>query len=147
MNNTYGTHVLLEACRMTPGIKRVINVSTDEVYGETSLGAASGAMEGQTDRRAGGPAAARPRVTAVQVAAKDLRPQWTVRVARNTGEKTPQSMPSTEIGRTGRQGACAACQQVVQMEPLVVAVSGKYQVCLIRVSRVSTRVPVPVTDL
>jgi hypothetical protein len=103
---------------MTPGIKRVINVSTDEVYGETSLGAASGAMEGQTDRRAGGPAAARPRVTAVQVAAKDLRPQWTVRVARNTGEKTPQSMPSTEIGRQagvrrmptgGTDGAAGGC--------------------------------------
>lgn len=38
MNNTYGTHVLLEAARMAEGIKRFINVSTDEVYGETSLG-------------------------------------------------------------------------------------------------------------
>jgi hypothetical protein len=33
----YGTHVLLEACRMYGKIKRFINVSTDEVYGETSL--------------------------------------------------------------------------------------------------------------
>ena len=39
---TVGTHVLLEACRMAPTIKRVINVSTDEVYGESSLGAAEG---------------------------------------------------------------------------------------------------------
>lgn len=31
MNNTYGTHVLLEACRMYGQIKRFINVSTDEV--------------------------------------------------------------------------------------------------------------------
>lgn len=38
MNNTFGTHVLLEACRMAGSIKRFINVSTDEVYGETSLG-------------------------------------------------------------------------------------------------------------
>ena len=38
MNNTYGTHVLLEAARMAEGIKRFIHVSTDEVYGETSLG-------------------------------------------------------------------------------------------------------------
>lgn len=38
MNNTYGTHVMLEAARMTGSIKRFINVSTDEVYGETSLG-------------------------------------------------------------------------------------------------------------
>lgn len=38
MNNTYGTHVMLEAARMTGTIKRFINVSTDEVYGETSLG-------------------------------------------------------------------------------------------------------------
>jgi GDP-D-mannose dehydratase len=38
MNNTYGTHVMLEAARMTGTIRRFINVSTDEVYGETSLG-------------------------------------------------------------------------------------------------------------
>ena len=42
MNNTYGTHVLLEACRMSNNIRRVINVSTDEVYGESSLGAEKG---------------------------------------------------------------------------------------------------------
>ena len=42
MNNTYGTHVLLEACRMSRNIRRVINVSTDEVYGESSLGAEKG---------------------------------------------------------------------------------------------------------
>lgn len=45
MNNTYGTHVLLEACRMSGHIKRVINVSTDEVYGESSLGAEKGAAD------------------------------------------------------------------------------------------------------
>lgn len=33
-----GTHVLLEACRKYGNIRRFINVSTDEVYGETSLG-------------------------------------------------------------------------------------------------------------
>ena len=38
MNNTYGTQVMLEACRMSGTIRRFINVSTDEVYGETSLG-------------------------------------------------------------------------------------------------------------
>jgi dTDP-D-glucose 4,6-dehydratase len=42
MNNTYGTHVMLEAARMTGSIKRFINVSTDEVYGETSLGKEQG---------------------------------------------------------------------------------------------------------
>ncbi len=31
LNNTYGTHVLLEATRVYGGIKRFINVSTDEV--------------------------------------------------------------------------------------------------------------------
>lgn len=31
MNNTYGTHVLLEAARTYGKIKRFINVSTDEV--------------------------------------------------------------------------------------------------------------------
>ena len=35
LNNTYGTHVLLEACRSYGDIKRFINVSTDEVYGES----------------------------------------------------------------------------------------------------------------
>jgi hypothetical protein len=41
----YGTHVLLEACRMYGKIRRFINVSTDEVYGETSLGLESGLKE------------------------------------------------------------------------------------------------------
>ena len=45
MNNTYGTHVLLEACRSYGKITRFINVSTDEVYGETSLGSEHGLHE------------------------------------------------------------------------------------------------------
>jgi nucleoside-diphosphate-sugar epimerase len=45
MNNTYGTHVLLEACRNYGNIKRFVNVSTDEVYGETSLGSQHGLNE------------------------------------------------------------------------------------------------------
>ena len=45
MNNTYGTHVLLEACRAYGKIKRFINVSTDEVYGESSLGCETGLNE------------------------------------------------------------------------------------------------------
>ncbi|KAI5393998.1 trifunctional UDP-glucose 4,6-dehydratase/UDP-4-keto-6-deoxy-D-glucose 3,5-epimerase/UDP-4-keto-L-rhamnose-reductase RHM1 [Lathyrus oleraceus] len=36
-NNIYGTHVLLEACRVTKCVKRFIHVSTDEVYGESDL--------------------------------------------------------------------------------------------------------------
>lgn len=36
MNNTYGTHVLLEACRSYGKVERFVLVSTDEVYGETS---------------------------------------------------------------------------------------------------------------
>ncbi|CAM8962219.1 unnamed protein product [Rhodiola kirilowii] len=37
-NNIYGTHVLLEACKLlSPQIRRFIHVSTDEVYGETDL--------------------------------------------------------------------------------------------------------------
>ena len=48
LTNVYGTHVLLEACRAAgPGvIRRIINVSTDEVYGEGSVGAAVGLGEG-----------------------------------------------------------------------------------------------------
>ena len=45
MNNTYGTHVLLEACRKWGHIKRFVNVSTDEVYGETSIGKLHGLIE------------------------------------------------------------------------------------------------------
>lgn len=45
MNNTYGTHVLLEAARKAGTIRRFINVSTDEVYGETSLGKDEGLQE------------------------------------------------------------------------------------------------------
>ncbi|KAL9237954.1 hypothetical protein vseg_012442 [Gypsophila vaccaria] len=45
-NNIYGTHVLLEACKLTgPQIKRFIHVSTDEVYGETDEDAAIGNHE------------------------------------------------------------------------------------------------------
>ncbi|GAA0146759.1 dehydratase [Lithospermum erythrorhizon] len=37
-NNIYGTHVLLEACKLThQQIKRFIHVSTDEVYGESDI--------------------------------------------------------------------------------------------------------------
>lgn len=45
MNNTYGTHVLLEAARKAGTIRRFVNVSTDEVYGETSLGKEEGLQE------------------------------------------------------------------------------------------------------
>jgi len=45
MNNTFGTHVLLEASRMYDKIARFINVSTDEVYGETSFGRDTGLEE------------------------------------------------------------------------------------------------------
>lgn len=46
MSNTVGTHVLLECAReFSEQIKRFINVSTDEVYGETSLGMKEGLSE------------------------------------------------------------------------------------------------------
>ena len=45
MNNTYGTHVLLESARVHGKIKRFLNVSTDEVYGESSLGSSSGMLK------------------------------------------------------------------------------------------------------
>lgn len=45
LHNTYGTHVLLEACRQYGKLARFINVSTDEVYGETSLGLSTGLEE------------------------------------------------------------------------------------------------------
>ncbi|XP_047340054.1 trifunctional UDP-glucose 4,6-dehydratase/UDP-4-keto-6-deoxy-D-glucose 3,5-epimerase/UDP-4-keto-L-rhamnose-reductase RHM1-like [Impatiens glandulifera] len=45
-NNIYGTHVLLEACKLTSGqIRRFIHVSTDEVYGETDQDAVVGNHE------------------------------------------------------------------------------------------------------
>ncbi|KAL3502865.1 hypothetical protein ACH5RR_037314 [Cinchona calisaya] len=44
-NNIYGTHVLLEACKVTGQIKRFIHVSTDEVYGETDEDAIVGNHE------------------------------------------------------------------------------------------------------
>ncbi|KAL9666517.1 hypothetical protein QQ045_000851 [Rhodiola kirilowii] len=45
-NNIYGTHVLLEACKVTSGqIRRFIHVSTDEVYGETDEDAVVGNHE------------------------------------------------------------------------------------------------------
>ena len=41
MNNTYGTHVLLEACRVYGSIRRFIAVSTDEASIEACLGTKS----------------------------------------------------------------------------------------------------------
>jgi hypothetical protein len=38
----YGTHVLLEACRVYGGVKRLIIVSTDEVFGATCDGDVAG---------------------------------------------------------------------------------------------------------
>eukprot|EP00210_Caulerpa_lentillifera_P002994 g2859.t1 len=48
MNNTYGTHVLLETSRNYGKIQRFINVSTDEVYGESSFGKDTGLEEHST---------------------------------------------------------------------------------------------------
>ena len=48
MNNTYGTHVLLEASRNYGKVQRFINVSTDEVYGESSFGLNAGLQETST---------------------------------------------------------------------------------------------------
>ncbi|CAI9094814.1 OLC1v1030614C1 [Oldenlandia corymbosa var. corymbosa] len=45
-NNVLGTHVLLEACKVTGRIKRFIHVSTDEVYGETDMETNIGNCEG-----------------------------------------------------------------------------------------------------
>ncbi|GGB47999.1 dTDP-glucose 4,6-dehydratase [Tistrella bauzanensis] len=39
MTNVYGTHAMMEACRRM-GVKRIVHVSTDEVYGEVLDGAA-----------------------------------------------------------------------------------------------------------
>ncbi len=44
-NNIYGTHVLLEACKVTGTVHRFIHVSTDEVYGETEADAIVGNHE------------------------------------------------------------------------------------------------------
>jgi UDP-glucose 4,6-dehydratase len=44
-NNIYGTHVLLEACKVTGTVRRFIHVSTDEVYGETEADAIVGNHE------------------------------------------------------------------------------------------------------
>lgn len=45
LNNVYGTHVLLEACRCAGTVRRFLNVSTDEVYGEQSFGREKGDCE------------------------------------------------------------------------------------------------------
>ncbi|CAK9203503.1 unnamed protein product [Sphagnum troendelagicum] len=44
-NNIYGTHVLLEACKVTGTVHHFIHVSTDEVYGETEADAIVGNHE------------------------------------------------------------------------------------------------------
>ena len=44
-NNIYGTHVLLESCKLAGTITRFVHVSTDEVYGETEADAIVGNHE------------------------------------------------------------------------------------------------------
>ena len=48
LNNVVGTHSLLEACRRYGQVQRFLNVSTDEVYGESSLGCEQGLNEDDT---------------------------------------------------------------------------------------------------
>ena len=48
LNNVVGTHSLLEACRRYGQVQRFVNVSTDEVYGESSLGCEQGLDEHDT---------------------------------------------------------------------------------------------------
>lgn len=48
MNNTLGTHMLLEACRKYGRIVKFINVSTDEVYGDTTADLDCGIREQST---------------------------------------------------------------------------------------------------
>lgn len=45
MNNTFGTHILLEACRRYGRLAKFINVSTDEVYGDASALSSTGLVE------------------------------------------------------------------------------------------------------
>lgn len=45
MNNTLGTHNLLEACRKYGLLEKFVNVSTDEVYGDASAHSATGLVE------------------------------------------------------------------------------------------------------
>ncbi|GJN08268.1 hypothetical protein PR202_ga26174 [Eleusine coracana subsp. coracana] len=52
-NNIYGTHVLLEACKVTGQIRRFIHVSTDEVYGETDEDAVRYFLDDQKLKRLG----------------------------------------------------------------------------------------------
>lgn len=48
VNNALGTHVLLESCRLYGKIRRFIAVSTDEVYGDSSVGKETGCNESST---------------------------------------------------------------------------------------------------
>lgn len=48
LDNVYGTHVLLEACRIYGGVRRLVNVSTDEVYGEQSHAQTESQVESST---------------------------------------------------------------------------------------------------
>lgn len=45
LSNTFGTHALLEACKTYGNIRRFVFVSTDEVYGETSVESVTGLLE------------------------------------------------------------------------------------------------------
>ena len=48
LNNTLGTHILLEACRKYGALTKFINVSTDEVYGDTTAELEHGITEQST---------------------------------------------------------------------------------------------------
>ncbi len=87
MNNTYGTHVLLEAARAYGGVRRFIAVSTDEVYGESSVGRDEGcnetsALEPTNPYSAAKAGAGAPRAccSAARLTAQECRHAWVGRV-------------------------------------------------------------------
>ena len=89
--------MLLEACRLYGGIKRFINVSTDEVYGETSLGKV----------RAG--------CCARQACCQFARVPATSRVndkQANTGDVLPSLVPQTAHSSRTVAGPYLACVEL-----------------------------------
>ncbi len=57
-DNLLGTQTLLECCRLRPAVSRILVASTDEVYGESELGAAAAPFDEQAPMRPSNPYAA-----------------------------------------------------------------------------------------
>ncbi|KAL4437244.1 hypothetical protein ABPG75_004383 [Micractinium tetrahymenae] len=94
-DNTYGTHVLLEACRAYGRVRRFIYVSTDEVFGaaEEQAGEVPAGLPDSTSLAPGNPYAAAKAAAELMAAAYCLSYRLPVIITRSNNVYGPGQFP------------------------------------------------------